>query len=344
MKTIAVSDAFMRPEYYCAGADLHPDFELTKIISFGLPDRKDMRHMAYIIERGGPEAVEAPAELYDSIADAEALMVHLCPVTRRLIEKAKNLKLIMVNRGGTENIDLAAATEHGIPVLSNPAHNANAVTELTVGLMLAESRNIVRADREMKLGSWREKFPNTGHILELKGLTVGIVGFGSIGRRVARLLNAFGCNLLFNDPFVPADDPDALLYNVKKVELAELMSVSDYVTLHARADEVIIGRAEFALMRPDSYFINTARPHLVDYKALYEVLRDKKILGAALDVHTSEPTDPAEPLLTLDNITLTNHRGGDTINSYADSPEMMFAEAEKLLAGRDDVKFWINMG
>ncbi len=342
MKTIAVSDAFMLPEYYRAGANLHPNFEITKIISFGLPDRKDMRHMAYKIERGGPEAVEAPDELYDSVADAEALMVHLCPVTRRLIERAKKLKLIMVNRGGTENIDIEAASEYGIPVLSNPAHNANAVTELTIGLMLAESRNIVRADKEMKAGSWRERFPNTGHILELKGLTVGIVGFGSIGRRVAKILNAFGCKLLFNDPFVSADDTDAVIYDVKKVELDELMSVSDYVTLHARADEVIIGREQFELMRPDSYFINTARPHLIDNTALYEILRDKKILGAALDVHRAEPTDPDEPLLTLDNITLTNHRGGDTINSYADSPEMMFAEADKLLAGNDDVKFWIN--
>lgn len=344
MKLLCVSDAFMRPEYYRKAESLHPNFQITDIINFGVEDRTEMRHTVHEIEHGGPDAVPAPEELYEKIAGAEALMVHLCPVTRRLLESdaAKNLKLIMVNRGGTENIDVAAATERGIPVLSNPAHNANAVAELTIGLMLDASRNISRADKVMKEGGWREAFPNSGNIYELHGLTVGLIGFGNIARRVAKFLNAFDCNIVFYDPNVKEDDPQVVEYKARKVELDELMSTADFISLHARPNKVILGRHEFGLMKPHSYFINTARALSVDYDALYDVLKEKKILGAALDVHRVEPTDPNEPLLTLDNITLTNHRGGDTVNSYSDSPEMMLTEGDKLLAGKSDVRFWIN--
>lgn len=343
MKLLAVSDAFMRPEYYEKAVTEHPAFELCGIIPFGVEGKKDMRATAYKIERGGPEAVPAPDELYEKIHSCDALMVHLCPVTRRLIESAPKLKLIMVNRGGTENIDIDAASEHGIPVLSNPAHNANGVVELAIGLMLAESRNICRANNIMKSGSWSENFPNCGNEYELRGLKVGIIGFGSIGRRMARILSAFNCKTVFCDPNVPADDPEAALYGCRKVEKKELMSSCDFVTLHARCNEIVVGAEDFALMKPTAYFINTARPHLIDNKALYECLRDKKITGAALDVHETEPTDPGDPMLTLDNVTLTNHRGGATVNCYADSPEMMLGEADKLLAGKkDEVKFFIN--
>lgn len=342
MKLTAVSDTFMKERYYRDAVAEHPGFTLTHAVSFGVEDKALMRKTAYRIERGGPEAVPAPEEFYALAPEAEAVMVHLCPVTRRFIASAPNLKLIMVNRGGTENIDIEAATEYGIPVLSNPAHNANGVTELTVGLMLAESRNIVRSNNAMKAGGWREDYPGTGHEYELRGLKVGIVGFGNIGRRVARILSAFGCRLCFTDPNVPADDPDAIAVGCRKTTLAELMSTCDFVTLHARTNEVVIGREDFALMKPTAYFINTARPHLIDSKALYEMLRDRRITGAALDVHDAEPTDPADPMLTLDNVTLTSHRGGQSVNCYSDSPGMIMTEAEKLLAGRDDVKFFVN--
>ncbi len=343
MNILAVSDAFMRPEFYKKAEEKHPGFKFTEIIEFGVNDKEQMRATAYRIERGGPEAVEAPKELYDKIGNYEALMVHLCPVTRRLIESAPKLKLIMVNRGGTENIDIEAATEHGIAVLSNPAHNANGVVELTVGLMLAESRNICRADKIMKEGRWSEKYPNCGYEYELRGLKAGLIGFGSIGKRMAKILTAFGMSVSFCDPNVPANDPDALALGCKKTDLATIMSENDFVSLHARANSVIVGKKEFDMMKPTAYFINSARPHLIDSRALYEALRDKKITGAALDVHDCEPTDPNDPFLTLDNVTLTNHRGGATVNCYADSPDMMLTEADKLVAGDvRSVKFFIN--
>ena len=141
------------------------------------------------------------------------------------------------------------------------------------------------------------------------------------------------------------NDPDLAKYNCRRVDLEELLKISDFVSLHARAngDKPLIGRDELALMKPSSYLINTARAYLLDYDALYEALREGKMRGAALDVFESEPIKPTHPLLTLDNVTLTNHRGGDTVNSYSDSPAMLLCEAQKLFAGDyDSVRFWKN--
>lgn len=133
MKTIAVADAFLKEEYYRACFEKHPGYQLSQVIHFGSPDRKSMRDPIHMIERNGPDAVEPPEALYTAVEDADVLMVHLCPVNRRVIERGKNLKVILLNRGGTENVDLKAAAEHNIAVLNNPAHNANSVAELTIG-------------------------------------------------------------------------------------------------------------------------------------------------------------------------------------------------------------------
>ena len=333
LRLVTASDCFIREEYYRSALKDSADFVSAGNAEFGPPDKADMRHLAYVIERGGPEAVEAPEALYRLAPFAEAVMVHLCPVTERFIESAPDLKLIMVNRGGTENIDLAAAARRGIPVLSNPVHNANGVVELTCGLILSQTRNIALADRLLRSGIWCESFPNSGNEYELRGLRLGIIGFGSIGRRVAELMRAFGMNTCFTDPFVPADDPDALRLGCEKVSIEELCSECDIISLHARADEVIVGRREFELMKRTAYFINTARPHLVDYDCLYEVLSTRRITGAALDVHPEEPPGASYRFLTLDNLTMTNHRGGATVNCYSDSPADMFRDAARLLHG-----------
>jgi len=343
IETIEVADAFMDESYYRACFAKHPEFSLEKVVFFGEPDRINMRGPVHRIERGGPDAVEPPEDLYGLVADAEAIMVHLCPVNRQVIQCARNLRLILSNRGGLENIDVAAATQRGIPVLHNPAHNANAVAELTIGLMVAEMRNLARTHGSMKQGVWREKFPNSGRVYEIVGKTVGIIGFGNIGRRVARKLTVFDCRVLVCDPFIPSDDPDLARYHCKLVDLPALLSQSDIVSLHVRTDSPIpvLGRAEFELMKPHSYFINTARPHLIDNAALHERLRAGKILGAAFDVFLTEPIKPDEPYLTLDNVTLSNHRGGDTVNCYSDSPAMLLTEALKLLSGGEP-KFFAN--
>ena len=345
MKFTAVADVFLCEDYYLDALKKYPGYECLGIPYFGVPDRIAMREIVHGIEKKGSEACDPPAELWDLIEETEVLMVHLCPVSEKLLSKAKNLKLILVNRGGTENVNVEAATKLGIPVLSNPAHNANAVAEFTIGVTIAEMRNVARGHSALMNGQWREKFQNSGVIFELVNQTIGLIGFGTIARLVAKKLQGWDVNIQIYDPFVPENDPDLVKYGCKKVELAELLSTSDVISLHARSsgDKPLLGAEELALLKPSAYLINTARSYLIDYDALYEVLAAGKIRGAALDVFESEPIKADHKMLTLDNVTLTNHRGGDTVNSYSDSPAMLLCEAAKFFAGDfDSVRFWKN--
>lgn len=340
MKIVAVSDHFVRTEHYEECFSKYPEYEL-KTIFFGSESRFEMRDIFHKIEKIGPEAWPIPDELYEEIEDADVLMVHTCPVPASLIARGKKLRAILTNRGGLENIAVEEATKRGIPILNNPAHNANGVAELAVGLMLAETRNVARAHMGLMQGTWRENFDNTGRVWELRGKTVGIIGFGNIGHLVAELLNVFGCKLLVNDIKIDPEDEMLKRLPIKVVDLPTLMRESDIVTLHARNTEVIVTKELLEMMKPTAFFINTARAHMVDYGALYEVLRDKKITGAVLDVHPTEPLPEDYPFLTLDNITLTTHRCGDTINSYSDSPEMLVKDYARYLAGQKP-RFFVN--
>lgn len=341
MKAIAVSDVFIKERDYRSAFAKFPDFELAAVPFFGEHERQAMRDVIHTIERGGPEAVEPPEELYELIEDAEVLMVHLCPVPRKLLQRAKKLRYILTNRGGTENVDIEAATELGIDVLSNPAHNANAVAEYTIALMLAETRGVARADRSLRAGVWREQFPNSGRIFEINGATVGLIGFGTIARLVAKKLSAFSCRILVYDCFVDPKDPEAVACGCEFVSMEELLQQSDIISIHARASHTILDKKELDMVKPGAYIINTARPHLINNDYLCDLLHDKKLTGAALDVFMNEPLTADEPLLQLDNVTLTNHRGGDTVNAYSDSPKMLLTELEKLLHNGIP-RYWVN--
>lgn len=341
MKTIAVADAFLKEEYYRACFEKHPGYQLSQVIHFGSPDRKSMRDPIHMIERNGPDAVEPPEALYTAVEDADVLMVHLCPVNRRVIERGKNLKVILLNRGGTENVDLKAAAEHNIAVLNNPAHNANSVAELTIGLMLSETRNLARTHAALMQGVWQEHFSNQGRVYEIAGKTVGIIGFGNIGRRVARKLTVFDCTVLVYDKYVSPDHPDLAKYGCKFVDLDTLLGASDIITLHVRSDELVLNRQALYNIKPGAYFINTARPHLIDNEAMVELLRTGQVAGAAFDVFMQEPIQPDEPYIRLPNVTLSNHRGGDTVNCYSDSPSMLLNDADRYFAG-EQPEFFAN--
>jgi D-3-phosphoglycerate dehydrogenase len=340
MKILAISDMYVTKEYYENCFAQHPEYEL-QVIKFGSDDFIEMRDKFHRIERKGPDEVEIPAEIYDAIEDVDVLMVHICPVPAKLIARAKKLRAVLTNRGGLENIAVEALTERGIPLLNNPAHNTNGVAELAIGLMVTETRNVARAHMGLKNGVWREDYPNKLDIWELKGRTVGIVGFGNIGHRIAEMLQVFGCKILVNDVYYDPDDEMLATLPIKKVDLPTLMRESDIVTLHARNTEIILDREMLSLMQPHAFFINTARAHMVDYDALYELLRDRKIMGAALEVHPTEPLPEDYPFLKLDNVTLTTHRGGDTINAYSDSPEMLVQDYARYRAG-GKVRFFVN--
>ena len=300
MKTVCVGDAYITDEMMRNG--LRPflgEADSLEVFFFGDPDQTVMRDMAKFIEAGGREEIEVPEGLLEAVADADLLVVHLCPVTRRLIEAAPKLKAIMSCRGGLENIDVQAATDHNVIVSNNPAHNANAVAEFTIGLILAETRNICRSNYALKNGEWRKTYPNTAtDIKEMTDMTVGIVGYGSIGRLVAYKLSVFGCRILVADPFLKECKEDY----VTLVPMDELLAQADIVTLHARSNGAVMTDREFGLMKQNSYLINTARPYLVDFEAFLRAMDSGKLLGAAFDVFETEPVIP-EAYRKYDNIT-----------------------------------------
>lgn len=344
MKCVAVGDIFITMDMMKEAVGHYGDMiSDARYFYFGSSTKKSMRNTVKKIEQRDLESLTLPVGLDEALADAEILMVHLCPVTAALLRCAPKLKYILCNRGGIENIDVDAATAAGIMVLNNPAHNANAVAEFTIGLMFVEMRNITRANIALKEGNWREKFPNSERIIELKNLTVGIIGFGNVGELVCEKLSSFGCRILvFNPSPREKSNPRINWDNVEFTDFDRVVTESDIVSLHARSNKVIFGQREFEMMKPQAYFINTARSCMVDNNALYNALREEQIRGAAVDVYDVEPIGPAYPFLTLDNVTLTNHRGGDTINSYSDSPAAMFEALKIYLTQGIPPRFWFN--
>lgn len=343
MKIVSIGDVLLPPEMMESVTKEFSRYTDTKYFFFGPKTRSDMRAYIKKMESEGPLCVPVPEEILKEIENADVLQVHMVPVPAMAIERGKNLKLIMSNRGGFENIDINAATARGIPVICNPAHNANAVAEMTVGLILSETRNIARCHTSMSMkGEWLEKYPNSGQIHELRGETAGLIGFGTIARIVVKLLQAFEMKILAYDPFV--NEQSMAQLGVKKADFDTLLACSDIVSMHARVSEStrgMMGIEQFRKMKNSAVFINTARPSLVDMDALYTALNEQLIMGAAIDVYSTEPVNPADPLLKLNNITMSCHKGGDTVESYADSPAMVLHEAERYFAG-ESPRFIIN--
>lgn len=336
LKCTTVGDVYIPQSIMKEAVRAFPhDFSLNASLFWGYNDKKKMREKVRSIETGGAYAEQPPRELTEVVGDTDILLVHLCPVPSHIIRSAKHLKLIASARGGVENIDIQTATSLGIPVISNPAHNANAVAEMTVGMMIVETRNICRSYYALKRsGIWRETYPNKDCIRELESMKVGLIGFGTIGKLVAKKLNGFGCEIYVFDPYVAPERIEEA--GCISCSLEQLLKIADIVSLHTRVNREnfhMIGEKEFANMKKTAYFINTSRATLVDTKALYCALKNNIITGAAIDVFDAEPIDSTHPLLELDNITFTNHRGGDTVESYSKSPYMVLAEAKRCFEG-----------
>ncbi|MDN5811153.1 MAG: 2-hydroxyacid dehydrogenase, partial [Tetragenococcus koreensis] len=240
--------------------------------------------------------------------------------SKNIIDRAKKLKYIGVLRGGVENVDESYAKSKGIKVINTGGRNARAVAEFTVGMILSETRNIARTNSEMHKGIWFKDFPNKNKVPEIGGKTVGIIGFGHIGQLVAQFLKGFDADIIFYDPYVNEKE------GFKKVDsIEELVKQSTIVTIHMRADSTthhIIDQHIFDLMDENTYFINTARSALVDESALIKALKESKIAGAAIDTFEDEPLPKDSPFLSLQNVTLTSHLAGTTIDAFKNSPKL----------------------
>jgi D-3-phosphoglycerate dehydrogenase len=332
MKLLAISDAYIRQETMRRGFAAVAELGVTVEIRPWEHDNLIALQQANLaIEQGGPEAVELWPELYENLSGYEMLAVQFAPVSRRLIAAAKDLRVLAVLRGGTENVDVAFATERGIAVLNTPGRNARAVAECTVGLILTEIRNLARSHACLQQGQWRRTFPNSDVIPELLDRTVGLVGYGAVGRLVAGFLAAFGARIIAFDPFCQGDPAPATL-----VDLDTLLRESDVVSIHARLTSEshhLIGERALGLMKPTAVLVNTARSGLVDEQALARALAERRIMGAALDVFDAEPLPLDSPLLKLDNVTLTPHLAGSTIDAFINSPKLTAGHLRRMLVG-----------
>ena len=331
MKCVAIGDMFLNEEAFREEINKSGLFDSYQGFTWkGDLDRVATRTLIRKIETEGSEAYPLPEDIFKAVVDADVVFVHLCPIGQEVIQQAKHLQYIVSARGGLENIAVMQAQAKGIHIIHCPAHNAHAVAELTVGLMICETRNVARANYALKQGEWRESYPNSGNIRELRSSRIGIIGFGTIGRLVAELLQPFHTTIFVSDPFVDAKEIQAA--GCIPVSTEELLKEADIVTLHGRIgpnDPPIIGKKELASMKSSAYLINTARAVLVDMDALVHSLETHQIMGAAIDVFPKEPLEANDPITKLDNITITNHRGGDTVDSYIRSPELLISYVEE---------------
>jgi len=233
-------------------------------------------------------------------------------VTRRILEHAPLLKVVGRHGTGVDNIDLEAATERGVQVVKTPEASTEAVAEHTLGLMLALSKKIVSGHLALRSGHFEARYTLRGR--EMYGRTLGVVGLGRIGRRLAQMCHhALSMPILYYD-VRPAPELEREL-GARRLELGEILASAEYISVHVPLlpqTRGLIGEEEFALMRPDTLFFNTSRGPVVDEGALYRALVSGAIAGAGLDVFDQEPTPPDNPLLKLDNVVVTPHMAAST--------------------------------
>nr|MBX2861066.1 phosphoglycerate dehydrogenase [Vampirovibrio sp.] len=256
-----------------------------------------------------------PEQLLEKIPNADALMIRSAStVTQDVLKVAPNLKIVGRAGVGTDNIDLKQATQHGVIVVNSPEGNTVAASEHTVVMLMAMVRHIPEADVSMKAGKWDRK-KLTG--VELFGKTLGLIGLGKIGSRVAKACMAMGMKVKVYDPYLSPAHAENL--GVEQVELEVIWETADFITLHVpktRETTNLVNKETFAKCKPGVRFINCARGGIINEADLAEALKNGQVAAAALDVFDGEPLDTASPLLSLgehqNKIVLTPHLGAST--------------------------------
>ncbi|AIY86165.1 MULTISPECIES: phosphoglycerate dehydrogenase [unclassified Thermotoga] len=261
------------------------------------------------LKKEGFEIIRSDTIDPDILKEVDALIVGTHPVTAEMIENS-SLKVIAKHGVGVDNIDLEAATKKGIPVTITAGANSLSVAELTIAFIFALSRGLVWAHNKLFL---ERKWEGTvGQ--EVSGKTLGVVGFGSIGREVVKKAVCLGMNVLVYDPYVSKDSV-RLLEATPVDDLDQLLKESDFISLHVPLNEStknMIGERELSLMKKSAFLINTSRGGLIDEEALVKALKEGIIAGAALDVFSEEPPNPNSPLFECPNLITTAHIGAHT--------------------------------
>jgi D-3-phosphoglycerate dehydrogenase len=267
------------------------------------------------LENDSPETLSAPilaaAHAYQVGAARDELAGHF-HVRQDLLRRAPNLLIVSSNGAGFDPVDVDACTQAGVLVVNQSGGNANSVAEHALGMLLTLSKRIIEADRALR----RDPNVNRNALMgtEAQGKTIGVVGIGNVGRRIAELCKGLlHMKVVAYDPYLTATEVAAR--GAEKVELDDLLRRSDYVSIScplSKDNRGMIGAREFALMQPHAYFITTARGFIHDEAALADALRNKKIAGAGLDVWAKEPPPADHPLLQFDNVLASPHTAGVT--------------------------------
>jgi D-3-phosphoglycerate dehydrogenase len=267
------------------------------------------------LENESPDELAAPivaaAHVYQIGAARDEIARHF-HVDQDLLKRAPNLLLVSSNGAGFDPVDVDACTDAGVLVVNQSGGNAHSVAEHALGMMLTLSKRILEADRMLR----REPNVNRNALIgnEIQGKTIGIIGIGNVGRRLAELCKGlFGMKVLAYDPYVSA--AETAVRGGEKVELDDLLRRCDFVSINCpltKDNRGMVGARQFALMQPHAYFITTARGFIHDEEALLDALRNKAIAGAGLDVWAKEPPPSDHPLLQFDNVLASPHTAGVT--------------------------------
>lgn len=288
-----------------------------------------------------PIKLHSADDLIARVAGVDVLIVEADHVPARLFDERPEVRIVATCRADPLNVDVDAATRAGVPVVHAPGRNAQAVADLAVGLIFSLVRGIVRADDDVRAGRWivDERIAYQRYRgREIRSLTIGLVGFGSVGRATAERLTALGARVLATDPYIDAGTIRAA--GVEPVDLPALLSASDVVSIHALLREGtkgLLGAEELALLKEGAFLVNTARFGIVDEEPLLEALRSGRLAGAAFDHFTNEFLPADHPLISMPNVVLTPHIGGTTEETEIEQTDSVVAGIRSLVQGAEPV-------
>jgi D-3-phosphoglycerate dehydrogenase len=332
MIILAVGDSYMAARYF---RDAFTRLEAAHRVEYLEVDADRAFTPASPSECKLHEYQGSPVEMAEHMGGVEVLAVHGAPVSDAVLDASADLRLVCCARGGPVNVDVEAVNARGLPLVTTPGKNAEAVADQTLAFLVMLARGFPKAQQFIEGGG--QVTDNWAGALflgnDLRGHTLGVVGFGRIGHRVATRALSFGMRVLAFDPFW-SDGADGPVERV--FELDDLLTRSDFVSVHARASEEnenLFGAAQFARMKPGACFVNTARETLVDEDALDAALESGQLRGAALDVIRPSTLPGRHRLLRHGNVVITPHIGGATHETLIQGAEMLAAEIVRFAAG-----------
>jgi phosphoglycerate dehydrogenase-like enzyme len=269
----------------------------------------------------------------EAVSHADFLMLFRAKPTAAVLRSGKNVRLLQLLSAGYDEVDSALLSELGIPYANNGGANSYAVADQSVALMLALYRRIALVDRDVRAGKWRAGV-NGLNTFELANKLVGVIGFGNIGQKVTKRVQAFDARVQFYDEFYTGGREKEL--GVERVSLDLLLRTSDIVTLHTPLTDLtrnMLSREALSSMKRSAIIINTCRGQVIDEAALVEALQRGQIAGAGLDTFEREPVDAANPLLRLDNVVLSPHVAGTTADTWSRRGAFAFHNFSRMING-----------